>query len=91
MTTTNTCLKTLKHVRKFAILYYDDVQYVNQYNYLGLVLDNEMTYSPPFKNINKRVSNAIFALIKLRKYLTNVEWPGQVAANSDRLYGCAPA
>ena len=58
----------MKNVRNFKILGIP-LQYVNQYNYLGLILDNEMTLQPLFKNIKKRVNNKIFSLRKLRKYL----------------------
>ena len=43
---------------------------MKQYNYLGLMLDNEMTLVPLLKNIKKHVNNKIFMLRKLRKYLT---------------------
>ena len=61
-------LQILKNVRTFKILGIP-LQYVTQYNYLGLILDNEMTLQPLFKNIKKRVNNKIFSLRKLRKYL----------------------
>ena len=47
------------------------MNYVVQYNYLGLLLDNEMNLQSLFKNIKKRVSNKLFSLRKLRKYLTH--------------------
>ena len=46
------------------------IQYVTLYNYLGLLLDNEMTLLPLLKNIKKCVSHKMFSLRKLRKYLT---------------------
>ena len=69
ISTTSTRLKNLRNVPSFKILG-KDVQFVKQYNYLGLMLDNEMTLVPLLKNIKKRVNNKIFMLRKLRKYLT---------------------
>ena len=47
-----------------------DVKYVKSYNYLGIVLDSEMTLVPLCKNMEKRVVDKIFMLRKLKKYLT---------------------
>ena len=69
ITSTRNRLYALNNVIKFKILG-NDVQYVTQYNYLGLLLDNEMTLQPLLKNIKKRVNNKLFSLRKLRKYLT---------------------
>ena len=70
ITTTNSRLRTLQNVCKFKI---GDqlIQYVNQYNYLGLLLDNELTLIPLLKHVKKKVNYKLFALWKLRKYLTN--------------------
>ena len=46
------------------------VKFVKQYNYLGIVLDSEMTLIPLYKNLEKRVIDKVFMLRKLRKYLT---------------------
>ena len=62
-------LNTMRNIRNFKIDNHD-VHYVKQYNYLGLILDNEMTLVPLLNNIKKRLNNKIFALRKLRKYLS---------------------
>ena len=46
------------------------IKYVKQYNYLGVILDSEMSLIPVCKNIEKRVIDKIYMLRKLRKYLT---------------------
>ena len=46
------------------------IHYVSQYNYLGLLIDSEMSLTPLLKNIKKLVSNIMFALRKFCKYLT---------------------
>ena len=70
ITATSGQIKTIHNVCAFKIGD-DSIQYVNQYNYLGLLLDNEMTLLPLLKPIKKRVNNNIFALRKIRKYLTD--------------------
>ena len=47
-----------------------DVQYVNKYNYLGIVLDAEMSLIPLCNNILKRVTDKIYMLRKIGRYLT---------------------
>ena len=66
--TTSSRLKQLR-AYSFTIMGVD-IQYVKQYNYLGLILDSEVTLTPLLKNIKEQVSNKMFALRKLRKYLT---------------------
>ena len=46
------------------------IKFVNNHVYLGVTLDPAMTLSPMRKFIKKRVSNKIFRLRKIRKYLT---------------------
>ena len=66
---TNTRLNNLCNKDSFTIQG-ENIHYVSQYNYLGLVLDNEMSLFPLYKNIKKRVNNNMFVLRKIRKYLT---------------------
>ena len=63
ITTTKCKCKNLVNIREFKIMG-KAVEYVVQYNYLGLLLDNEMTLQPLFKNIKKRISNKLFSLRK---------------------------
>ena len=46
------------------------LKYVKQYNYLGVVLDNELSMIPMYKNLEKRLVDKVYMLRKLRKYLT---------------------
>ena len=45
------------------------VRFVKQYSYLGITLDCEMTLQPLMKHIKKSITNKIFNLRKIRKYL----------------------
>ena len=70
LSSTRNRLMDMKNVRRFKI---NDtmLHYVPQYNYLGMILDSEMTLQPLLKNIKRRVSNRMFCLRKLRKYLSH--------------------
>ena len=46
-----------------------DLENVNIYNYLGIILDSHMTLIPLFSRVKKRVSNKIYMLIKIRKFI----------------------
>ena len=45
------------------------IDYTKQYVYLGTILDSEMSLLPLYKNTIKIVSNKIFLLRKIRKYI----------------------
>ena len=51
-----------------------DMKYVNvvqlQYNYLGVILDAEMTLIPSLKNVEKRVIDKVYMIRKIRRYIT---------------------
>ena len=47
-----------------------DVKYVTKYNYLGIVLDADMSLTPLCKTISTRVNDKIYMLRKIGKYLT---------------------
>ena len=51
-------------------IYGNDLSFVSKYNYLGIVLDSEMTLEPFYKTILKKVNCKIFCLRKLRKYIS---------------------
>ena len=51
-------------------LYDKDVHIVTQYNYLGVILDSEMTLRPFINYVKKIVSHKMFTLGKIRKCLT---------------------
>ena len=46
------------------------MKYVKQYNYLGVLLDSEMSLIPLCKNVEKIVIDKIYMIRKLRRYLT---------------------
>ena len=46
------------------------IKFVKQCAYLGIVIDNTMSLVPLVKNVKKRVTNKMFMLRKLRKFLT---------------------
>ena len=65
----HTKISKIKGLKPFVILQ-KDIKYVKRYNYLGIILDPEMTLVPLCKNIEKRVVDKIFMLRKLGRYLT---------------------
>ena len=46
------------------------MKYVKQYNYLGVIIDAEMSLLPLSKNIEKRVIDKVYMLRKVRRHLT---------------------
>ena len=46
------------------------IKFVKSYSYLGITLDNEKTLQPLVKQIKKSITNKIFNLRKIRKYIT---------------------
>ena len=46
-----------------------NIKRVTQYNYLGILLDSELSLTPLYKNIEKRVIDKVYMLRKIRKYL----------------------
>ena len=47
-----------------------NIKFVRHCTYLGVVIDNSMSLVPLINNVKKKVSNKIFMLKKLRKYIT---------------------
>ena len=46
------------------------VKFVKQYSYLGITYDAEMSLQPLIKNVKKSITNKIYNLRKIRKYIT---------------------
>ena len=46
------------------------IKHVTQYNYLGIILDNDLSLVILCKNIGKRVIDKVYMLRKIRKYLS---------------------
>ena len=47
-----------------------DISFVNNHSYLGVIIDSNMSLSYLLKDINKRLSNKMFMLRKIRNFLT---------------------
>ena len=47
-----------------------DIEFVRSYSYLEIILDDTMSLIPLTKDVKKRISNRLFMLRKIRKYLT---------------------
>ena len=45
------------------------VKYVSSHAYLGIILDNTMLLLPLLKSVKKRLTNKVFMLHKIRRYL----------------------
>ena len=61
-------LKKLRNPRKLSFERID-IDFVKKYEYLGTILDSDMSLLPLFKNVIKNDSNKIFILRKIRKYV----------------------
>ena len=47
------------------------LQTVSTFNYLGVLIDDQLTLSPYFSLVKRRMENKIFVLSKIRKYIDN--------------------
>ena len=47
------------------------IQFVNTFNYLGVILDDQLTFTPYYNMVKRRMENKIFVLSKIRKYVDN--------------------
>ena len=45
---------------------------MNTFNYLGVLLDDQLTFTPYYKLVKRRLENKIFVLSKIRKYISNM-------------------
>ena len=62
-------LNTINFDVKFCLIE-KDIQYVNHFRYLGVILDSEMSLKYLLSVVKKKSSNKIFMLRKLRRYIT---------------------
>ena len=46
-----------------------NIQFVNMFNYLGVLLDDQMTFTPYYNLVKRRIENKIFVLSKIRKFV----------------------
>ena len=47
-----------------------EVSFVKKYNYLGILLDSELSLDRFYKSIIKKVNNKIYSLRKIRRYIS---------------------
>ena len=48
-----------------------NIQFVNTFNYLGVILDDQLTFTPYYNMVKRRMENEIFVMSKIRKYVDN--------------------
>ena len=46
------------------------LQYTDQYNYLGLILDKHISLNPLLPNLKSRIVNKMYSLIKIRSMIS---------------------
>lgn len=47
-----------------------ELELVNRYNYLGVIMDNDLSFLPHFNKIISSCNQKLFTLSKIRKYIT---------------------
>ena len=47
------------------------IGFVNTFNYLGVLLDDHLTFQPYYNMVKRRMENKIFVMSKIRKYVDN--------------------
>ena len=57
---------------KHIIINGEKINFVKQYTYLGIILDSEITLQPMLKHVKKLLTNKVFALREIRKYITDM-------------------
>ena len=45
------------------------IQFVNNFNYLGVIIDDQLTFIPYYNLVKRRMENKIFVMSKIRKYV----------------------
>ena len=48
-----------------------EIQYVHNFNYLGVLFDDRVCFTAYYRMVKRRVENKIFVLFKIRKYVDN--------------------
>ena len=49
----------------------NNIQYVNTFNYLGVILDDQISFTPYYNMVKRKLENKIFVMSKIRKYVDN--------------------
>ena len=47
------------------------IQYVQTFNYLGVTIDDQLSFTPYYHLVKRRLENKIFVLSKIRKFIDN--------------------
>ena len=47
------------------------IQFVNNFNYVGVIIDNYLNFTPYYNLVKRRMENKIFVMTKIRKYVDN--------------------
>ena len=48
-----------------------NIQFVNTFNYLGLRIDDQLSFTLYYNMVKRRMENEIFVMSKIRKYVNN--------------------
>ena len=48
-----------------------NIQFVNTLNYLGVIIDDQLSFTPYYIMVKRRMENKIFVMSKIRKYVYN--------------------
>ena len=46
-----------------------NIQFVNTFNYLGVILDDQLSFTPNYNMVKRKMEHTIFVLTKIRKYI----------------------
>ena len=49
-----------------------EIPYVHTFNYLGVILDDQLCFNSYYHAVRSRVEHKIFVLLKIRKYIDSV-------------------
>ena len=47
------------------------IQFVNNFNYLGVIIDKQLTFTPYYNLVKRRMENKIFIMFKIRRYINS--------------------
>ena len=59
------------HAPKEITINGEKVNFVKQYSYLGILLDNEMFLQPMLKQVKKSLTNKVYSLRRISKYIND--------------------
>ena len=47
------------------------IQFVSTFNYLGVLIEDQLSFTPYYNSVKRKMENKIFVLSKIRKYICN--------------------